>query len=83
MREELTRRMAGDPARQIEVYQRIKAFERRLEEKYGDFVKYRAYHWFVGSTPPDDCDKEDFEGEDSVEEFFKGFLQERENPSSQ
>lgn len=76
MRDELARQMAGNASRQVKVYELSKGFEKKLEEKYPDFAKYRAYHWLVGSTPPESCDKEDFEGEDSVEAFLKPFLEE-------
>lgn len=52
------------------------AFAMRLQKKYPDYYRYRAYHQLIGSTPPDNVLDGDFEGEDSVEDFYQSLLKE-------
>ncbi|KKU90932.1 MAG: hypothetical protein UY23_C0005G0028 [Candidatus Jorgensenbacteria bacterium GW2011_GWA1_48_11] len=54
--------------------ERILAFAKKLQGRHPDFQKYKCYHALIGSTPPPDSIDGDFEGEDSVEEFFQSIL---------
>lgn len=51
-------------------YSIIVNFAKKLQNKHPDYQNYRLYHLFIGSTPPEDCPKFDFEGEDSIEKFL-------------
>lgn len=50
----------------------------QIREIYPDYLKYRAYHQLVGSSPSKDINEDiidgDFEGDDSVEKFFKSMI---------
>jgi len=52
-------------------------FATKLEERRPDCRKYRAFHQLIGSTPPADALSGDFEGEDSIESFFKSLAEEK------
>lgn len=57
---------------------KIVAFARHLRENHPDYLHYRLYHFFVGSTPNYEmCDKYDFSGEDSVEAFVRDLVARR------
>lgn len=46
-------------------------FAHRLQDRHPDFRMYGVYHVLVGGTVPDDAYDKDFEGEDSVEAFYR------------
>ncbi len=52
-------------------------FATKLEKRRPDCRKYRAFHQLIGSSPPEDALSGDFEGEDSIEAFFKNLVEER------
>ncbi|HEY4523270.1 MAG TPA: hypothetical protein VJK04_00135 [Candidatus Paceibacterota bacterium] len=58
----------------IERHQRVFDFAIKIQKQHPDYIKYRAYHQLISSTPPDDVIEGDFEGDDSVEKFFKSLV---------
>jgi hypothetical protein len=71
---------------EVEFHKRINDFSEELERRFkerspddparwGEYTRYKAYHWLVGSTPPDSADLEDLEGEDSIESFLTALLE--------
>jgi len=65
-----------------EIYSRIFEFSKYLEEKYPDCKKYRLFHVLIGSSIPKECDKSDFEGDDSILSFLDSLIEEYLQPSS-
>lgn len=57
------------------IHNEILQFAQRIEEKYSDCRKYRLFHILIGSTVPSNCDKTDFEGEDSVNSFLDSLIE--------
>lgn len=51
-------------------------FAQKLREKYPNFKNYTVYHTLIGSTIPAGVEtvKEDFPGEDSVEDFVNSLI---------
>ena len=52
-------------------------FATKLEERHPGARKYRVFHQLIGSTPLADVLSGDFEGEDSIEAFFKSLAEEK------
>ena len=52
-------------------------FATKLEARRPNCRKYRAFHQLIGSTPEAGALSGDFEGEDSIEVFFKSLTEEK------
>jgi len=52
-------------------------FAKKLEERRPNCRDYRVFHQLIGSTPPAGTLSGDFEGEDSIEAFFKSLAEEK------
>jgi hypothetical protein len=65
-----------------EIYLRIFEFSKYLEGKYPECKKYRLFHVLIGSSIPKECDKSDFEGNDSILSFLDSLIEEYLKPSS-
>lgn len=55
----------------VEVGERLYKYGELLRSKYSNVEDYRLFHIMAGGTPPPECPKFDFPGEDSVVSFFE------------
>ena len=67
------------PDRTMGIRNKIVAFKDHLQQNHPDYANYEVFHVMAGSTTeslPDQLIQEDFEGEDSVEQFLEKLYKE-------